>query len=297
MSDPPVPGSISDAAATHGAGPVDAPATAPPPPPEPAPAPEPATVAEAAGAATGERVMPLLEHLDELRKALFRIAVAAIILIGGAWAFSDRLLDALIIRLLGPGQKALALTPGEAFSARMTVALWTGGLVAVPYLLLEVWRFVAPGLKRDERKFAIPWMFASGILLYAGIAFALELLLPAMVGMLQSFATPNIEARVSVGSLLGFAVKLAAGCGLLFQMPLVLCLLAWFGVVSPRMLWRAWRHAVFFIALGAAVITPGDGPSMLILTAPLVVLYFLSVLVAWLIWRARGRPERQGLFS
>jgi len=258
---------------------------------------EPATVAEAAGAATGERVMPLLEHLDELRKALFRIAVAAIILIGGAWAFSDRLLDALIIRLLGPGQKALALTPGEAFSARMTVALWTGGLVAVPYLLLEAWRFVAPGLKQDERKFAIPWMLASGVLLYAGIAFALELLLPAMVGMLQSFATPNIEARVSVGSLLGFAVKLAAGCGLLFQMPLVLCLLAWFGVVSPRMLWRAWRHAVFFIALGAAVITPGDGPSMLILTAPLVVLYFLSVLVAWLIWRARGRPERQGLFA
>lgn len=262
------------------------------------PAAEPVTVAEAAGAAAGERMMPLLEHLDELRKALFRIALAAIILIGGAWAFSDRLLDALIIRLLGPGQKALALTPGEAFSARMTVALWTGGLVAVPYLLLEVWRFVAPGLKRDERRFAIPWMLASGALLYTGIAFALELLLPAMVGMLQSFATPNIESRVSVGSLLGFAVKLAAGCGLLFQMPLVLCLLAWFGVVSPRMLWRAWRHAVFFIALGAAVITPGDGPSMLILTAPLVVLYFLSVLVAWLLWRARGRPQREGgLFS
>jgi sec-independent protein translocase protein TatC len=259
---------------------------------------EPLSVAEAAGAATGERMMPLLEHLDELRKALFRIAVAAIVLVGAAWAFSDRLLDALIIRLLGPGQKALALTPGEAFSARMTVALWAGGLVAVPYLLLEVWRFVAPGLKRDERRFAIPWMLASGLLLYTGIAFALELLLPAMVGMLQSFATPNIESRVSVGSLLGFAVKLAAGCGLLFQMPLVLCLLAWFGVVSPRMLWRAWRHAVFFIALGAAVITPGDGPSMLILTVPLVVLYFVSVLVAWLLWRARGRPQSGGgLFS
>jgi sec-independent protein translocase protein TatC len=280
----------------------DAPAAAPVAEPDPRASPEqdtePLSVAEAAGAATGERMMPLLEHLDELRKALFRIAVAAIVLVGAAWAFSDRLLDALIIRLLGPGQKALALTPGEAFSARMTVALWAGGLVAVPYLLLEVWRFVAPGLKRDERRFAIPWMLASGLLLYTGIAFALELLLPAMVGMLQSFATPNIESRVSVGSLLGFAVKLAAGCGLLFQMPLVLCLLAWFGVVSPRMLWRAWRHAVFFIALGAAVITPGDGPSMLILTVPLVVLYFISVLVAWLLWRARGRPQSGGgLFS
>jgi sec-independent protein translocase protein TatC len=280
----------------------DAPAAAPVAEPDPRASPEqdtePLSVAEAAGAATGERMMPLLEHLDELRKALFRIAVAAIVLVGAAWAFSDRLLDALIIRLLGPGQKALALTPGEAFSARMTVALWAGGLVAVPYLLLEVWRFVAPGLKRDERRFAIPWMLASGLLLYTGIAFALELLLPAMVGMLQSFATPNIESRVSVASLLGFTVKLAAGCGLLFQMPLVLCLLAWFGIVSPRMLWRAWRHAVFFIALGAAVITPGDGPSMLILTVPLVVLYFISVLVAWLLWRARGRPQSGGgLFS
>ena len=239
-----------------------------------------------------ERVMPLLEHLDELRSALFRIAIVAVILVGAAWALSGRLLDALIYRLIGD-QKALALTPGEAFSARMQVALWSGVLVAVPYLLLEAWRFVAPGLKREERRFAVPWMVASGVLLYTGIAFAIELLLPAMVGMLQSFATPRIEARVSVSSLLGFAVKLAAGCGLLFQMPLVLCLLAWFGIVSPRALWRAWRHAVFFIALGAAVITPGDGPSMLILTVPLVVLYFLSVAVAWALWRARGRPARE----
>lgn len=238
-----------------------------------------------------ERVMPLLEHLDELRSALFRVAIVGVVLVGAAWAFSGRLVDALIYRLIGD-QKALALTPGEAFSARMQVALWTGILVAVPYLLLEAWRFVAPGLKREERRFAVPWMIASGVLLYSGIAFAIELLLPAMVGMLQSFATPRIEARVSVSSLLGFAVKLAAGCGLLFQMPLVLCLLAWFGIVSPRALWRAWRHAVFFIALGAAVITPGDGPSMLILTAPLVVLYFVSVAVAWALWRARGRPAR-----
>ncbi|HLQ67756.1 MAG TPA: twin-arginine translocase subunit TatC [Candidatus Limnocylindrales bacterium] len=260
----------------------------------------PPTAAPEAGPGQGpelERVMSLLEHLDELRSTLVRVAIVAVILVGAAWAFSDRLLDALLVRLIG-NQKALALTPGEAFNARMQVALWTGGLIAVPYVLLEAWRFVAPGLKKNERKFAMPWMVASGLLLYAGIAFAVELLLPAMVGMLQSFATPRIEARVSVGSLLSFAVKLAAGCGLLFQMPLVLCLLAWFGIVSPRALWRAWRHAVFFIALGAAIITPGDGPSMLILTAPLVVLYFMSVGVAWALWRARGRPARdRGLFA
>ncbi|HEX7079334.1 MAG TPA: twin-arginine translocase subunit TatC [Candidatus Eisenbacteria bacterium] len=245
----------------------------------------------------GGGAMPLLGHLEELRRTMFRAALVAIVLVAASWAFSDRLLDALIVRLIG-NQKALALTPGESFSARMEIALWTGGLIAVPYLLFEIWRFVAPGLKKNERHFAMPWMIASGVLLYSGIAFAVELLLPAMVGMLQSFATPHVESRVSVSALLHFAVKLAAGCGLLFQMPLVLCLLAWYGLVSPAALWKAWRHAVFFIALGAAVVTPGDGPSMLILTAPLVILYFISVLVAWILWRARGRPlKSRGRFA
>jgi len=232
--------------------------------------------------------MSFLDHLDEMRRSLARAAVVAVILIAVAWAFSDRLLDALISYLLH-GERALALTPGEAFSARMQVALWTGGLVAVPYVFLEAWWFVAPGLKKTERHFAVPWMVASAVLLYSGVVFALELLLPTMVTMLRSFATPMMEARVSVTSLLDFTVKLAAGCGLLFQMPLVICLAAWFGMISPRRLARGWRHAIFFIALGAAIVTPGDGPSMLILAAPLIVLYFISVLMAWVLWRARGR--------
>ena len=238
--------------------------------------------------AARERAMSFLDHLDELRSAIGRAGVVSVILIGVAWAFSNRLLDALIVYLLH-GERALALTPGEAFSARMTVALWTGGMVAIPYILLEAWWFVAPGLKKTERHFAIPWMVASALLLYSGIVFALELLLPAMISMLRSFATGQMEARVSISSLLDFTVKLAAGCGLLFQMPLVICLAAWFGMVSPTILARAWRHAIFFIAVGAAVVTPGDGPSMLILSAPLIVLYFISVLMAWILWRARGR--------
>jgi sec-independent protein translocase protein TatC len=240
-------------------------------------------------AATGE-AMSFLDHLDELRKSLGRVAIVAVILIAIGWAFSGQLLEGLIATLL-PGQKVLALSPTEAFSARINIALWTGILAAVPYLMLELWRFVAPGLKPEERHFAVPWMVASAVLLYSGILFAVKLLLPMMMGMLASFATPHMESRISVSSLLSFATQLAAGCGILFQLPLALCLLAWFGIVSPRMLWRAWRHAVFFIALGAAIITPGDGPSMLVLSAPIVLLYFVSVLVSWILWKARGRDR------
>lgn len=241
---------------------------------------------------TTGRVEPMsfLDHLDQLRRSLARAGIVTIILIAAAWAFSGQLLEALIATLL-PGQKVLALAPAEAFSARMNVALWAGILVAVPYLLLEAWLFVAPGLKRDERHFAVPWMFASAALLYAGVAFALQLLLPMMVGMLASFATPHIETRVSLAALLSFAIQLAAGCGILFQLPLALCLLAWFGIVSPTTLARAWRHAIFFIALGSAIITPGDGPSMLVLAVPLVALYFISVFVAWILWTARRRDR------
>jgi len=240
-----------------------------------------------ATAAVSDEPMSFLDHLEELRRAIIRAFVVALVLVAAAWAFSDRLLEALITLLL-PGQRVLALAPAEAFSARINVAIWTGGLLAVPYLMYEVWRFVAPGLKRRERRFAVPWMVASSVLLYAGIAFALQLLLPVLMGMLASYATPHVEARMSLSPLLAFAIQLAAGCGLLFQLPLVLCLLVWFGIVSPATLARAWRHAVFFIALGAAIITPGDGPSMLVLAAPLVVLYFLSVLVAAALWKVRG---------
>lgn len=238
------------------------------------------------------RPMSFLEHLEELRGALWRCATVALVLIAAAWFLSGRILDALILRLLR-GQKALALSPTEAFSARVELALWSGGVVALPYVMYELWRFVAPGLKRSERRFAIPWMVASALLLYLGIAFALELLLPMIVRMLQSFATGQVESRMSLLALLRFSVKMAAGCGLLFQMPLVLCLLAWFGIISPRALAGRWRHAVFFIVLAAAVVTPGDGPSMLILSAPLLLLYFVSLVFAWAIWRARWKARRE----
>ena len=236
--------------------------------------------------------MTFLEHVEELRAAVWRSVAIAVILIATAWFFSGRLLDALILYLLR-GQKALALSPTEAFSARIEVALWTGGVVALPYVMFELWRFVAPGLKKTERHFAVPWMVASAVLLYLGVAFAIELLLPMIVKMLQSFATGQIEPRMSLLSLLHFSVKMAAGCGLLFQLPLVLCLLAWFGIVSPGVLARQWRHAVFFIALAAAVVTPGDGPSMLVLSAPLVLLYFVSLILAWAIWRSRWKDRHE----
>jgi sec-independent protein translocase protein TatC len=236
--------------------------------------------------------MSFLEHIEELRAALWRCATVVLVLVAAAWFFSGRLLDALILWLLR-GQKALALSPTEAFSARIEVALCAGGAVALPYVMYEVWRFVAPGLRKQERGFAVPWMVASAVLLYLGIAFALEILLPMIVQMLQSFATSQVESRLSLLALLHFALKMAVGCGLLFQLPLVLCLLAWFGIVSPRSLARQWRHAVFFVALAAAVVTPGDGPSMLVLSAPLVALYFVSLVFAWAIWRARWKARRE----
>lgn len=245
-----------------------------------------------------ERTMSFLEHLDDLRAGLFRAGIVAAVLIAVAWAVSGRLIDALVLHLLH-GQRALALTPTEAFQARVQVAIWTGGAASLPYVLWEVWRFVAPGLNPQERRFAIPWLLASAVLLYTGIAFSVEVLLPMLVSMLQGFATPQVESRIALLALLSFAIKLSFGCGLLFQLPLVLCLLSWFGIVSPRTLARQWRHAIFFIALAAAIVTPGDGPSMLVLSAPIILLYFLSLIVAWFLWRARRKnaPEPGDLRS
>ena len=122
--------------------------------------PEPATGSAPDAPERAERAMSFLEHLEELRASVWRAATVALVLIATAWFFSGRILDAMILFLLR-GQKALALSPTEAFSARIELSLWTGGVVALPYVMFELWRFVAPGLKKSERRFAIPWMVAS----------------------------------------------------------------------------------------------------------------------------------------
>ncbi len=233
------------------------------------------------------RRMSFLEHLGELRMVLIHVAIIVLVGLAGAWLFSGRLLDFLIVRL--GLENVQFISPMEPFNARFKVALIVGLMAGMPVIAFRVWAFVVPALHRSERRIVVPSALATSFLFAAGTAFAILVLTPLMLKLLVGFGTEHAEAHLALGPVLAFVLRMSLACALLFQLPLVLAITSMIGLTSPRMLMGKWRHAIVLMFVLAAIVTPGDGPSQVVLAAPLVLLYFVSVLVSWLIWRARGR--------
>jgi sec-independent protein translocase protein TatC len=238
--------------------------------------------------------MNFLDHLEELRRVIIDSIVAALLGLGVSWFFSGRLVELLIASTIPPGTPVVFLGPGEAFGVRIQVALGTGILLALPFILYRIWQFVVPGLLREERSFVLPIVIGGSCLFYLGGAFGLLILIPLVTKILLAFGTPSLKPTIAIGQLLGFVVRLVLACGLLFQLPIVTLFLTWFGVVTPERLWRVWRYAVVIIFVVAAAVTPGDGPSQLVLAIPVTVLYFASVGLAYLVRTRRGRRSAAG---
>jgi sec-independent protein translocase protein TatC len=235
------------------------------------------------------KAMSFLEHLADLRRVLIHSFVAIMLGTAAAWAFSGQLLDLLLVMLRL--EDVQFLSPVDPFNARLRVALAVGLTVSLPFVAFRVWSFVVPALRSSERRVILPSVVATLLLFLVGAAFSLFVLTPTMLGLLMGFGTEHARANLALGPVLAFVFRMTVACAVLFQLPLVLALTTLLGVTTPRLLWRWWRYAVVVIFILAAVLTPGDGPSQVILAVPLVVLYFLSVLVSWIIWKGRGGKE------
>ncbi|HVS03321.1 MAG TPA: twin-arginine translocase subunit TatC [Thermoanaerobaculia bacterium] len=248
--------------------PRDAPGPRPvPPPPQPEQLP----------------AMSLLEHLAELRKRLFYSLGALLLAFLGCWAVSPQLFRFLarpIYRYLPEGQKLVVLAVTDAFMLYVKVALLAALFVAAPIILYHVWRFVAPGLYRRERRYAAGFIFFGTLLFLSGGAFAYYVAFPFAVefllGVGQEF-TPAITGP----SYLRFLMTVIVGLALMFQLPVVIFFLSQVGVVTPRFLMRNFRWAVLAIFVLAALITPTpDVFNMCLFALPTLALYLLGVGVA-----------------
>jgi sec-independent protein translocase protein TatC len=233
--------------------------------------------------------MPFWQHLEELRRIVIRAIGGFLLATVACYFFSGRVLEELVIRTI---QEASFLRPMEAFNARLKVAFLLGLIVALPFILWQIWSFVVPGLMKKERKIVAPMVLWSTVLFYGGVAFSYFVLTPIMLQLLVGFRTEHVQPLIAVGSLLDFVVTMAIASGVLFQLPLVVAALSTIGILTPTFLIRRWKHAVVGIFILTAVITPGDGPSQVVLAAPVLLLYFSSIFVAKAIWR--GKTERTG---
>jgi sec-independent protein translocase protein TatC len=239
-----------------------------------------------------DAVMPFLEHLEQLRKVILHslaaVGIAAII----SWSFSNRVLTWLIAHTTG---HAIFTRPEGAFMARFKVSLVLGALIVAPYLFYRIWSFVGPGLLQKEKKIVFPGVLASLVLFYCGLIFSFLVMTPLMVHVLVGFGTNNLTPQTEVQFLLDFVFMGGLASGLIFQLPLFIGFLTWIGILTPKLLFKFWRHSIVAIFIIAAILTPADPISQLVLAAPLLVLYGLSLILASAIHKSRrkARAERE----
>ncbi|MCI0520479.1 MAG: twin-arginine translocase subunit TatC [Chloroflexi bacterium] len=240
-------------------------------------------------AKTIEHPAGLLEHVDALRKHLFRALVILIITTAIAFTFTQRLIDLLARPIGGIGE----LTPievTEPIAVFMRVALLAGFAVALPYIAFELWLFAAPGLHRRSRLMGLIAIPLVVIFFVGGMAFAYFAMLPTALPFLLNFMGMNPQVRPA--SYITFVTGLLFWIGVAFEFPLVIYVLADMGIVKSRLLIEQWRLAMVFIAVLAAAITPTVDPvNMSLVMGPMIVLYFLSIGLASLAQRNRADRE------
>ena len=266
-------------AGAGGPGATDEPLLPPPPPPKLPP--------HLGGAAD----MTLIDHLTELRSVLLQSVVAVAVASIAAWFVSERALDLLIAPAAGPSGGLVFLAPTEAFMLRFKTAVGLGAFLAAPIVVWRLWSFVVPGLMKRERAALFPIVLSSIVLFYLGSAFAYFVILPISLQFLLGFATESLRPTLTGEHYFTFAVRIALAFGAVFQFPLVVSLLTWWGILGPDFLKKYWRYGVVLVFVLSAILTPPDVASQLLMAGPVLVLYFLSMVLAQMIAGRRKRGE------
>lgn len=233
------------------------------------------------GEESGEE-MNFLGHLDELRRRVFYGLIGTAIGSGIAAIFIDTIINVV---LLAPARNAgIALQNLQPFGIPFLyfkVIFIAGGIISSPFLLYQIWRFIAPGLYETERSWARRITLFTSISFLSGVAFAYYVMIPSMLDFAASFSSENIRNDIDVNQYLSFLILILLAAGALFEMPIVSYILTKAGIISPKVLRKYWRHAIVVILILAAVLTPTPDPvSQMIFAAPLFVLYEISIWVS-----------------
>jgi sec-independent protein translocase protein TatC len=236
--------------------------------------------------------MPLTSHLAELRSRLFACVIAIAIGFAICYTFNTAIIAALQSPpvLFGPPVKVplQIIAPAEAFLTYLKVSFLAGLFLALPFVLYELWKFVAPGLLEHEKKYTIPFVVGSTALFYLG-GLMFYMLLPMIIEFLLSFSNADIIAQLSVSYYVSFCIQMMIAFGVVFQLPTVFVFLAQLELLSSRMLIRYFRYAVVLVFVVAAVLTPSiDVVSQTCMALPMLVLYGVSILLVRRIEKRRA---------
>ncbi len=243
--------------------------------------------------------MSLLEHLEELRKRIIRSGLYLIAAFFIAYFFRQRLfafmeqpiVSALKAHHLDP--HLVYLNPVDPFNFFIKISLVGGAILASPFILYQVWLFIAPGLYRQEKRYILPFMTATVGLFLTGAFFGYHYVYPGALNFLIGYGD-QFRPMVTVGEYTELFMTVILGLGITFELPILVFFLALFGIVNARFLWKNIRYAVLVIFIIAAIITPTpDVLTMCVFAAPMLGLYLVSIGVAYMVHPSRRNRLKQ----
>jgi len=233
--------------------------------------------------------MSFLEHLEELRR---RIIYSFLYIAGGfgvCWWFHEQIFAIMqkpIVTALANHKmdtQLVYLNPTDPFNMYLKISFLAGIFVASPFVLYQVWAFIAPGLYRNERRYVLPFMFSTVGLFLAGGFFGYKMVYPAALDFLIGWSI-QFKPMITVGEYTDLFLTIIAGLGLVFEMPILVFFLSLMGILTAGWMWRNFRYSILVIFIIAAIITPTtDIMNMCIFAAPMIVLYLFSIAIAWFV--------------
>ena len=232
--------------------------------------------------------MTLMEHLKELRVRLMWIGGSLIVGTLISMVFVEWLIGVIVLPLTAQGAVPQAIDPTESIGIFFKVSLTAGASMSMPIIVYQIIAFMAPCLYPHERRALLMILPGIVVLFAVGAAFAFFVLIPAAVGFLQTFLGNVIRQDWTIDRYVGFVTRVVFWIGVAFETPLVVAFLARAGIVAGKTLLNVWRQAIVIVAIVAAAITPTIDPvNMTIVMGPLIILYFFSVGLAYLLYRPR----------
>lgn len=243
--------------------------------------------------------MSFIEHLEELRKRLIYSILSVAVTFAASFVFREQIFGYLEQPILAVLQErgidsGLIITKAtDAFTIWLKVCFASGVFLAAPIIVWQIWLFIAPGLYRREKVFAVPFFLSATTLFLGGGLFAYYVILPAGLHFLVVEMGAQFNPLLTAVDFFNFEVIVLVGMGLIFQMPVIIAFLALFDLITPGFLWRNFRYAILIIVIVAAVVSPTpDALNLFFWAAPMILLYTISIGVAW-IFQVRRRRQQQ----
>ncbi|PRM96610.1 twin-arginine translocase subunit TatC [Aliarcobacter cryaerophilus] len=238
----------------------------------------------------------LKPHIADLRKRLVISSITIVVMFFACFSFYEPILEwmmAPVKHALPVGTSMIAVEIQETFFTAMKVAFFAGFILSLPVIFWQLWLFLAPGLYDHEKKLVIPFVFFATLMFLMGASFAYYIVVPIGFDFLIAFGNSVVNVLPSIGKYVGFFTKLMIGFGIAFELPVITFFLAKIGIVNDQMLKDFFRYAVVLIFIVSAVLTPPDVISQVLMAAPLLILYGVSIYIAKVFNPAQKEEEEE----